>query len=149
MSYIYANLLGNEAGRVIYDGGGLIASGGNIVAEGKRFSFEDVQLVTASIDLDRNQKKQTEDGKSVRSPDQLARVAFEFPRFESTLQDGTAAEWEKSTDIKEEEFTRAVSLGLFDYLRKSRSHGFIVSLSGGCDSASVATLVAMAVNLQL
>ena len=28
VSYLYANLLGNEAGRVIYDGGALIASGG-------------------------------------------------------------------------------------------------------------------------
>ena len=28
VSYVYANLLGNEAGRVVYDGGALIASGG-------------------------------------------------------------------------------------------------------------------------
>ena len=30
VAYLYANLLGNEAGRVIYDGGGLIASGGEL-----------------------------------------------------------------------------------------------------------------------
>ena len=151
VSYIYANLLGNEAGRVIYDGGSLIASGGKIVAEGKRFSFEDVQLVTAPIDLACNQKRQFSDNETecVRSPDQIAQVAFEFPRYESTKQNVKEVEWEKSTDIKEEEFTRAVSLGLFDYLRKSRSQGFVVSLSGGCDSASVATLVAMAINLGL
>ncbi|MEC5128496.1 nitrilase-related carbon-nitrogen hydrolase, partial [Verrucomicrobiales bacterium BCK34] len=35
--YVYANLLGNEAGRVIYDGGTVIACGGEYVAEGRRF----------------------------------------------------------------------------------------------------------------
>ncbi|MDR0965567.1 MAG: NAD(+) synthase [Myxococcales bacterium] len=42
---------------------------------------------------------------------------------------------------KEEEFPRAVALGLFDYLRKSRLRGFVLSLSGGADSASIAVLV--------
>ncbi len=31
VSYVYANLLGNEAGRAIYDGGALIASGGKLL----------------------------------------------------------------------------------------------------------------------
>ena len=34
-----------------------------------------------------------------------------------------------------------MSLGLFDYMRKSRSNGFVVSLSGGSDSAAVCCLV--------
>ena len=34
VSYVYANLLGNESGRVIYDGGALIASGGRLLAAG-------------------------------------------------------------------------------------------------------------------
>jgi NAD+ synthase (glutamine-hydrolysing) len=38
-----------------------------------------------------------------------------------------------------------VSLGLFDYQRKSRSRGFVVSASGGADSSAVASLVALAV----
>ena len=49
--------------------------------------------------------------------------------------------WETSKDIKEEEFARAVALGLFDYCRKSHSKGFVVSLSGGADSAACAVLV--------
>ena len=40
VSYAYANLLGNEAGRSIYDGGTLIASGGKMLALGPRFSFD-------------------------------------------------------------------------------------------------------------
>ena len=44
---------------------------------------------------------------------------------------------------KEEEFTHALTLGLFDYMRKSWSRGFVVSLSGGADSAACATLVGL------
>ncbi len=47
--------------------------------------------------------------------------------------------------MKEEEFARAISLALFDYMRKSRSRGFVVSISGGADSAAVSCLVAMMV----
>ena len=31
----------------------------------------------------------------------------------------------------------ALSLALFDYMRKSRSRGFVLSLSGGADSCCV------------
>src|SRR5690606_19662353 len=42
-------------------------------------------------------------------------------------------------------FARAVALGLFDYLRKSRAMGYVVSMSGGADSAACACLVALMV----
>src|SRR6185437_10932081 len=35
--YVYSNLLGNEAGRAIYDGGALIASAGQMLSRGSRF----------------------------------------------------------------------------------------------------------------
>ena len=40
-----------------------------------------------------------------------------------------------------------MTLGLFDYLRKSRSRGFVLSLSGGADSASIACLIRLMVDL--
>jgi len=40
-----------------------------------------------------------------------------------------------------------VALALFDYARKSRSRGFVVSLSGGADSAAVSCLCAKVVEL--
>ena len=36
-----------------------------------------------------------------------------------------------------------MTLALFDYLRKSWSRGFVVSLSGGADSAACAALVGL------
>jgi NAD+ synthase (glutamine-hydrolysing) len=57
------------------------------------------------------------------------------------------AGWEHGGHVKEEEFARAVALGLYDYARKSRSRGFVVSASGGADSSAVSCLVAIAVRL--
>ena len=60
---------------------------------------------------------------------------------------GVGTAWESGPYVKEEEFARTVSLGLFDYLRKSRSRGFVVSISGGVDSATVTILSALLVQL--
>ena len=38
VTYLYSNLVGNEAGRIIYDGGALIAADGKLVAAGSRLS---------------------------------------------------------------------------------------------------------------
>src|SRR5690606_30630780 len=40
------------------------------------------------------------------------------------------------------EFISAITLALFDYMRKSRSRGFVLSLSGGADSSACAVAVA-------
>ena len=46
VSYVYTNLAGNEAGRVIYDGGALVASAGRLLAQGPRFSYRPVHLTS-------------------------------------------------------------------------------------------------------
>jgi len=55
--------------------------------------------------------------------------------------------WELDADAPFEEFARAIALGLFDYMRKSRSRGFALSLSGGADSATIAALIRLGVKL--
>jgi NAD+ synthase (glutamine-hydrolysing) len=148
-AYVYANLLGNEAGRAVYDGDAMIASAGELLAEGKRLGYANSEITAAVIDLDKIRMQRT---RSSSFPveverDQSLVIQSEFACKEATdaprLQQRPA--WETSKSIKEEEFTRAVSLALFDYMRKSRSRGFVVSLSGGADSAAVATLVALMV----
>ncbi len=147
VGYLYSNLLGNEAGRVLYDGGALVAQGGRVLARGERFSFRDFSMAVATLDVDATRTTQARTGSF--SPDFGAdegavRCGFEFParqpEAEPTVQDDPFAS-------KEEECTRALSLALFDYVRKSRSEGFVVSLSGGCDSTVVATLCATMVEL--
>ena len=48
---MYANARGCDGGRVYYDGCSLIAVNGEIVAQGKNFSLQDVEVVTATVDL--------------------------------------------------------------------------------------------------
>jgi len=150
VSYVYANLLGNEAGRAIYDGGALIASAGALVAAGPRFSFFDWGLTSAHIDLDATCMQQARTGSfepQIDPVDDCISAPFQFPHVEPQFATVSLPAWESGPHVKEEEFARAVALGLFDYLRKSRSHGYVVSISGGADSAAVACLVALAIEL--
>jgi len=109
-AYLYVNLLGNEAGRMIYDGDILLACEGKLLAQNNRLSFKPYNLLSYEFDFQRP---------SNNKPQPL-------------------------TDNKEknEELTQATSLALYDYLRKSKAKGFVLSLSGGADSSMCATLVA-------
>jgi NAD+ synthase (glutamine-hydrolysing) len=148
-AYVYANLLGNEAGRAIYDGGALIAAHGHIVAQGGRLGFQAWDLVTATVDIAAARLAQARSASFVPMLSEhpgLVHAGHVWPAggVPSAAAAQTAA-WEQVASLKEEEFTRAEALALFDYLRKSRTTGFVVSLSGGCDSAAVVSLVAVMV----
>lgn len=152
VGYLYANLLGNEAGRVIYDGGALIATGGELVARGRRFGFADVELSTAVIDVESNRRELARRGSHRPRHDNdedgsVCEVPFTWPARRPSAPPVIATTWEDGKDVKHEEFTRAVALGLWDYMRKSRSNGYVVSISGGADSAACAVLVALSLEL--
>ena len=148
-----ANHLGNEAGRIVYDGSTLIAGPSGLVARGRRFSFADVSVVDGDVDIDAIRLIQARGNSHTSVPDQCDVVShnFTFPplssRDPSNGGDGRD-EWERSQKpgvCKKEEFTRAVSLGLMDSLRKSKSRGFVVSASGGADSSAVICLIAIGI----
>ena len=106
--YLYVNQLGNESGRVIYDGDVIISRNGTLLTRAPRLSFNDVTLGVCDIKTTNNLESES------------------FPDHNS-------------------EFTAAASLALFDYMRKSRSQGYTLSLSGGADSSSIAVLVSEAI----
>ena len=149
--YVYANLAGNESGRAIFDGGALIAEGGRLLAAGPRFSFREVTVTTATIDLDlvrMNHARTTSfTPDAAHRDDGVVRDAWCPPRAAPEPAVPATAAWECGPHVKEEEMARAVALGLHDYLRKSRAAGFVVSLSGGADSAAVLALAGLAVRL--
>jgi len=149
VSYVYTNLLGNEAGRAIYDGDAMIASGGELLATCKRFSFADRQLITTLVDIDLTRMSQARTSNATPAQSNSISIPFDYPHIfpSKNITAVTPQLWEHSPTIKEEEFTRAVILGLFDYLRKSHSHGFVVSLSGGADSSAIACLVRLMIEL--
>lgn len=140
-AYVYSNLLGNESGRLIFDGEVLVAAGGKLLARNNRFSFKRVQVTSTVLDVQaiRRQKKKSfnfEPG----FPDKIVYSELDIeeaadPHFYRDSFDGS------HHLSKEEEFHKAVTLGLFDYMRKSYSRGFVVSLSGGADSSCCAALI--------
>ncbi|MBI5210288.1 MAG: NAD(+) synthase [Elusimicrobia bacterium] len=154
VAYGYANLLGNEAGRVIYDGTCLIASEGRLLASAPRFSFQDCAVTWADVDVSLNRMNRARCASFSPQPASTEQGCvsrpFSFPERRASPEASPAPPaWESGASVKEEEFTRAVSLGLFDYLRKSASQGFVVSLSGGADSSAVTCLSALALKMSL
>lgn len=138
LAYAYANLMGNESGRVIFDGGAhILDPQARLVGAGDRFSYRTHGLADAVLEL-RARPGDADAG--------LVEAGFRPSGQEGPpsqpLSDGQALE-----DEPNEEFTRAVALGLFDYLRKSRAKGFALSLSGGADSAACAVLVRLMAEL--
>ncbi len=150
VGYIYSNLLGNESGRMIFDGGGLVASGGKLIAEGKRLEFHDYQITTAILDVEINRLAQIQTRvpfEKAANEEYALYADYNFPDVDPQYGEHKEPSWESSPHIKEEEFTRAVALALFDYLRKSYSRGYVISLSGGADSAAVSSLCRLAIDL--
>ena len=187
--YLYANLLGNEAGRLIYDGALLIASQGEVIAEAPRLTLDPWQLCCHTVDggqlrLERRRQYraryrylESAAGRVELShallPARLEGDAFASPSSgpvavtpamspsgttsPGTTSPGTVPPGTTSPLVvrplsdaaqalePSQEFVRAVSLGLWDYLRKSGAAGLVLSLSGGVDSASVGVLVAVTI----
>jgi NAD+ synthase (glutamine-hydrolysing) len=142
-TYVYANLLGNEAGRAIYDGGNMIATKGAVVAAGSRFSMQSMEITTAVIDIDGTRTQQAQSASFV--PDHSdAQFVLGGRLYANPYERGDRPvdpPIELTAFTRHEEFTQAIALALFDYMRKSRSSGFVISLSGGADSAACALLV--------
>ena len=144
VGYVYANLLGNEAGRLIYDGDTLICSHGEVVSEGDRFSFHDVRVTTGIVDVERSRMLRRRQA-SFRPHLERESRCVDVSRVRLARTRASAHFKPLAPTTKHEEFTDAVTLGLFDYLRKSRSEGFVISLSGGVDSSAATCLVALMV----
>ena len=142
VSYVYANLIGNEAGRAIYDGGALIASGGDMIAAGPRFRFHEADVVVADVDVEltRTRRAGIHSMTAHVTDDVFDRIVPISGRF-VPLNSPAESHRDLQTESKADEFTQAIALALFDYLRKSRSWGFVVSMSGGADSSACAILI--------
>ncbi|MEY2727345.1 MAG: Glutamine-dependent synthetase [Planctomycetota bacterium] len=162
-AYVYANLAGNEAGRAIYDGDAMIACAGDLVAAAERLRFIDSGLLVANVDLLTARTRRAavhglrfkpdevgpggEAGGIVRLPGNLASVSLSMSPAAISGTTGSHALGPAVPLSRFAEFTRTAALGLFDYMRKSRSHGFVISMSGGADSSACAVLVRAMVEL--
>ncbi len=139
--YLYANLLGNEAGKLLYDGESLIAYKGELVSATPPFSYRAYELATADIDFAPLHTWRGLTGGAFTEP--LERIELATPsRLPHTRSKSTPI---SPVLVPEEAVTQAIAMGLWDYLIKTRHRGFVVSLSGGLDSAACAVLATLAI----
>ena len=145
--YLYANQQGCDGGRLYFDGCALIAQNGEILALGSQFSLNDVEVVTATVDLrDVRVYRGAKASWAVQASktEQLPQIDVDFelnaPDSKTLLR--ALPNIEPHPDhILEEEIALGPACWLWDYLRRSGAAGFFVPLSGGADSGAVATIV--------
>ncbi|MCW7472774.1 NAD(+) synthase [Leptospira levettii] len=159
---VFTNLCGNESGRIIFEGGAFFTSCGSILKEGPRLHF--TPFAITSFSFDPNEMKASK-ARNLREPNpkpdgnELTTINLKpngqngkESRVNFQILDKRGEEkWENLVSTESlspfEEFTKAVCLGLFDYLRKSKTKGYTLSLSGGADSATCALLVSTMVSI--
>ena len=141
--YLYANQQGCDGGRLYFDGCALIAINGEIVTRGTQFSIEDVEVVTATVDLEEVRSYRGAIGSrsiqaSQASP--IPHIMVDFQLAEDRRIPPSDLDV-VSHHTPEEEIAYGPACWLWDYLRRSGSGGFFLPLSGGADSSSTAAIV--------
>lgn len=143
--YMYSNQQGCDGGRLYYDGCACIVVNGDVVAQGSQFSLKDVELVVAQIDLDAvaslrgsvsSFQEQASCKKKISSVAVPVRLCQSF-NMKTTLSSPLKIRYHSP----EEEIAFGPACWLWDYLRRSGASGFLLPLSGGADSSSVAAIV--------
>ena len=141
--YLYANQQGCDGGRLYFDGCALIAINGEIVTRGAQFSIEDVEVVTATIDLEEVRSYRGAIGSRSVQASQATPIPRIMVDFELTTDRRIPP---SNSDVvsyhtPEEEIAYGPACWLWDYLRRSGSSGFFLPVSGGADSSSTAAIV--------
>ncbi|KAI9457177.1 hypothetical protein HD554DRAFT_2207240 [Boletus coccyginus] len=149
--YLYANQQGCDGDRLYYDGCAMIAMNGHIVAQGSQFSLNDVEVVTATIDIEdvRAHRTSRSRGLQAATSEKYHRIEVPFAlsvgKFGETDGERTLCLEVTLHEAKfhrpEEEIALGPACWLWDYLRRSRTQGYFVPLSGGIDSCATAIIV--------
>jgi len=142
--YVYSNQQGCDGGRLYYDGSSLVAMNGKVIAQGSQFSIKELEVVTATIDLEmiRSYRRDIKNrGIKNDIEDEFSRVYIDYNLCNLDHLDLTDPQGDIKLHSPEEEIFLGPPLWMWDYLRRSGARGFFLPLSGGLDSASVATMV--------
>lgn len=143
--YLYANQRGCDGGRLYYDGCACIALNGEIVAQGEQFAVQEVEVVTANVDLDtvvgfRGGFQSMSSQAATCDKNPVIRVDFMLC-FDASASRVPNSPRPVRFHTAEEEIAYGPACWLWDYLRRSGACGYLLPLSGGADSASTAAIV--------
>jgi len=155
--YLYANHCGCDGGRLYFDGCSMIVVNGKVVCQAPQFDVADVTVLTATVNLDQIESyRASKPSLGVQMNDLMrqdsndcefeveAKLSFTYSSRDSK---GTTVTPPLEKGVRyhppEEECCHGPACWLWDYLRRSGAAGFLLPLSGGADSSSVATIVAV------
>ncbi|KAK9456216.1 hypothetical protein V1511DRAFT_496866 [Dipodascopsis uninucleata] len=145
--YLYANQKGCDGDRLYYDGCPLIVVNGQVVGQGSQFSLKDVEVVTATVDLEdvRSYRSLMSHGLQSTTTPTYQRIHTKVSLSTSGSSFDPTIVPTKSRPIRKHSPEEEIALGpacwLWDYLRRSKAAGFFLPLSGGIDSCATATIV--------
>ncbi|OSX63936.1 hypothetical protein POSPLADRAFT_1137746 [Postia placenta MAD-698-R-SB12] len=147
--YLYANQQGCDGDRLYYDGCAMIAVNGHIIAQGSQFSMQDVEVVSATIDIEDVRAHRATSSRSMQAAgaERYQRIEVDFAlsggKFSGIADGRTLASrtFEVRYHRPEEEIALGPACWLWDYLRRSRTQGYFVPLSGGIDSCATSIIV--------
>ena len=146
--YLYSNQQGCDGDRLYYDGCAMIIINGTVVAQGSQFSLNDVEVVTATVDLEDVRSFRCSPSRGLQANQALAYRRIEVDmRLSSRSENldpliGPSEEVELRYHSPEEEIALGPACWLWDYLRRcGGATGFFIPLSGGIDSCATATIV--------
>ncbi|KAM8971773.1 glutamine-dependent NAD(+) synthetase isoform X1 [Sarcophilus harrisii] len=143
--YLLANQKGCDGDRLYYDGCSMISVNGSTVAQGAQFSLDDVEVLTATVDLEDVRTFRAE----ISSRNLMASKVVPYTRvkvdFALSCHDDVLVSTSEPIQWQFHSIGEEISLGpacwLWDYLRRSQQSGFFLPLSGGLDSSAVACMV--------
>ncbi|KAH9603123.1 hypothetical protein KSS87_002697, partial [Heliosperma pusillum] len=143
--YMYSNHQGCDGGRLYYDGCCCVVVNGDVVAQGSQFSLKDLEVVVAQVDLDivaslRGSISSFQEQASCKTKVPFVSVPVELCRS-FHLNEPLSSPLKIRYHEPEEEIANGPACWLWDYLRRSGASGFLLPLSGGADSSSVAAIV--------
>ncbi|CAG8035539.1 unnamed protein product, partial [Penicillium nalgiovense] len=145
--YLYANQQGCDGDRLYYDGCAMIVVNGEIVAQGSQFSLNDVEVVTATVDIEEVRTYRCSASRGLQASKQSPYVRLDLDIRLSRRDEDAEPSLTTSLPIKpryhapEEEIALGPACWLWDYLRRCGAAGFFLPLSGGIDSCATATIV--------
>ncbi|DBA79501.1 TPA: hypothetical protein ACH3X2_007768 [Trebouxia sp. C0005] len=143
--YMYANQQGCDGNRLYYDGCACIASNGEFIAQGSQFSVNEVEVVTATVDLDEVVRYRGVISSLQEQASKAEHVPTVYVDWAACLPKDTDRLPSQPIEVRyhdpEEEIALGPACWLWDYLRRSGASGYMLPLSGGADSSATAAIM--------
>lgn len=123
----------------------MIFVNGDLVAMGSQFSLNEVEVITATVDLAEVRKHRFAPSRNQQAVQagrrHYERINLDFSLSGEDFSVLITPPKPARIHIPEEEIALGPACWLWDYLRRSKAAGFFVPLSGGIDSCATATIV--------